>query len=133
MAHLDKAPTDPVLTDCDREHFVLCPRLLDDAEDGKGWREVVRVLFEIDPATHPERARPMHRGHLGRPCWLSREECRQPFNGGSYAGRTLVRARPGRVMAATPMTTSTRPYSAVGAGVSPSRKTAIATPTGTRR
>lgn len=73
MAYLDQAPTDPTLTDYDRENLVLYLRLLDAAEEGADWREVARVLFEIDPAADPERARLMYQSHLERARWLSRE------------------------------------------------------------
>lgn len=73
MAYLDQAPTDPTLTDYDRENLVLYLRLLDAAEEGADWREVARVLFDIDPAADPERARRMHQSHLERAQWLSRE------------------------------------------------------------
>ncbi len=52
---------------------MLYLRLLDAAEEGADWREVVRALFEIDPAADPERARLMHQSHLERARWLSRE------------------------------------------------------------
>ena len=73
MAHLVQAPIDRVLTDYDREHLVLYLRLLDADEEGADWREVVSVLFEIDPERHPERARLMHQSHLERARWFSRE------------------------------------------------------------
>jgi hypothetical protein len=73
MAYRDRAPTDPTLTDYDREHLVLYLRLLDAAEDGADWREVVQVLFDVDPTTHPERARLMHQSHLEHARWFSSE------------------------------------------------------------
>lgn len=63
MDHLDLAPTDAELTDYDLELLVLYLCLLDAAEEGADWREVVRMLFEVDPATHSERTRLMHQSH----------------------------------------------------------------------
>lgn len=71
MDHRDEAATDAELTDYDREHLVLYLRLLDAAKEGADWREVVSVIFEVDPATHPEHARLMHQSHLERARWLS--------------------------------------------------------------
>lgn len=73
MDHLDLAPTGAELTDYDREHLVLYLRLLDAAEDDAAWREVASVLFEVDPAADPERAKLMHQSHLERARWFSRE------------------------------------------------------------
>jgi len=46
-------------------------RLLDAATDGADWREVVSVLFGLDPAREPERARRVHDSHLARARWMT--------------------------------------------------------------
>ena len=66
----DRAPQDPGLTDYDRDHGVLYLRLLDAEADGADWREVVRILFEVDPFKDRGRAELMHATHLSRARWL---------------------------------------------------------------
>jgi hypothetical protein len=72
-SYLDQAPTGLGLSDYDREHMVLYLRLLDADAAGADWREIVAVLFDIDPIADIERARRMHHSHLERARWLSRE------------------------------------------------------------
>lgn len=67
----DQAPEDPRLTDYDRAHLKAYLRLLDAAADGADWREVVAVIFGLDPEAEPERARAMHDTHLARARWIS--------------------------------------------------------------
>lgn len=69
----DLAPTTPALTDYDRSHSGLYLRLLDAAEAGADWREVVTVVFGLDPAQDPERSQAMHASHLERARWISRQ------------------------------------------------------------
>ena len=52
----DIAPVSDELTEYDRAHIKLYMRLLDAADDGAEWAEVVNVLFGIDPVREPERA-----------------------------------------------------------------------------
>lgn len=68
---LDELPESSTLTDYDRTHMKLYLRLLDAATDGADWREVVSVLFGIDPAREPERARRIHDSHLARARWMT--------------------------------------------------------------
>ena len=59
------------LTDYDRSHLKLYLQILDATADGADWREVVRVLFDIDAAKEPERARGVHDSHLARAKWMT--------------------------------------------------------------
>ncbi|RWM32012.1 MAG: DUF2285 domain-containing protein [Mesorhizobium sp.] len=68
----DTAPTGDKLTDYDRSHVKLYMRLFDADADGADWREVVKVLFGIDPAKEPQRARRVHDNHLARARWMTR-------------------------------------------------------------
>ncbi|MFG1228604.1 DNA -binding domain-containing protein [Xanthobacter wiegelii] len=68
---LDEPPESSTLTDYDRTHMTLYLRLLDAATDGADWREVVAVLFGLDPAREPERARQVHDSHLARARWMT--------------------------------------------------------------
>jgi len=71
MAFVDQPPQRPGLTDYDREHLALYVRLLDAAEEGAEWTEVVRVLFGLDPKRDAERARRVHDSHLARARWMT--------------------------------------------------------------
>jgi Uncharacterized conserved protein (DUF2285) len=64
-------PQSPSLTDYDRGHFKLYLRLLDAADERADWREVVRVLFDLDPDREPESARRIYETHLKRAQWIS--------------------------------------------------------------
>lgn len=67
----DTAPAGAALTDYDRTHVKLYARLLDATADGADWREIVSVLFELDPVREPERAREVHDSHLARAQWMA--------------------------------------------------------------
>lgn len=68
----DTAPSGDRLTDYDTAHIKLYVRLLDASADGADWREVVKVLFAIDPDSEPDRARHVHASHLTRARWMIR-------------------------------------------------------------
>ncbi|MFG1480584.1 MULTISPECIES: DNA -binding domain-containing protein [Xanthobacteraceae] len=67
----DKAPSGQELTAYDRMHIKLYMRLLDATADGADWREIVTILFGIDPTQEPDRARAVHDSHLARARWLA--------------------------------------------------------------
>jgi deoxyribodipyrimidine photolyase-like uncharacterized protein len=45
--------------------------LLDAAAENADWREVVRIIFGLDPEKEPERAKTVHDSHLARALWMS--------------------------------------------------------------
>jgi hypothetical protein len=61
----------------DERHLATYLRLLDAAEEGADWREVVAVIFGIDPVREPERAKIIHESHLARARWMSAAGYRQ--------------------------------------------------------
>ncbi|MBS0546117.1 MAG: DUF2285 domain-containing protein [Proteobacteria bacterium] len=73
----DKPPLSPELTPYDERHFVTYLRLLDAAEEQADWREVVRIIFGLDPIQEPERARIVHDSHLSRARWMTEAGYRQ--------------------------------------------------------
>ncbi len=79
---LDHPPESAELTDYDREHMKLYMRVLDAAADGADWREAVAVIFGIDPAAEPERARRVHDSHLARARWMTEHGYRQLLSEG---------------------------------------------------
>lgn len=73
----DEPPTGEALTPYDRAHMALYLRLLDAHRDGADWREVVEVLFDLDPGAEPDRCRSIHDSHLARARWLSEQGYRE--------------------------------------------------------
>jgi hypothetical protein len=67
----DRPPQSASLTDYDRQHLALYARLLDAADEGAEWTEVVRVLFGLDPSRDCERARRVYDNHLARARWMT--------------------------------------------------------------
>lgn len=65
----------PPLTDrvnaYDEAHFATYLRLLDAAEEGADWREVVEIVFGLDISADPGRARRIHDSHLARARWMT--------------------------------------------------------------
>lgn len=53
-------------TDYDRQHASLYLRLLDAEAQRANWRDVVKVVFGIDPASDFARARRVYDNHLAR-------------------------------------------------------------------
>ena len=56
----------------DERHLATYLRLLMAEEEGADWREVVQVLFGLDPAREPESAKFVHESHLARAHWMTR-------------------------------------------------------------
>ena len=67
----DRPPMSAKLTPYDERHLVTYLRLLDAAEEGADWREAVRIIFGLDPAREPDRARVVHDSHLTRARWMT--------------------------------------------------------------
>jgi hypothetical protein len=55
----------------DEAHFATYLRLLDAAEEGADWREAASVIFGLDVAADPERAKRIHDTHLARARWMT--------------------------------------------------------------
>ena len=66
----DSPPDSSKLTPYDERHLATYLRLLDASEEGADWREAVRIIFNLDPAREPERARLIHDSHLARTRWV---------------------------------------------------------------
>lgn len=71
QAFSDEPPQGSSLTEYDREHLALYIRLLDSADEGAEWTEVVRILFGLDPNRDADRARRVHDSHLARARWMT--------------------------------------------------------------
>ena len=55
----------------DEQHFVTYLRLLDADAEGADWREVVAIVFGLDAAREPDRAKVVHDSHLARARWMT--------------------------------------------------------------
>ena len=69
---LDQPPSGPALTAYDEAHLKLYVRLLDAEQQGADWRQVVEVLFGIDPAVEQDRALQVYNKHLTRAKWMTK-------------------------------------------------------------
>lgn len=69
----DRAPADDRITAYDERHFVTYLRILDAAEESADWREVAGVVFGLDAAIEPDRARLVHDSHLARARWMTEQ------------------------------------------------------------
>jgi hypothetical protein len=78
---LDEPPESAVLTQYDKAHTTLYLRLLDADADGADWKEVVSVLFDLDPARDHKYARHVHDTHLARARWMTEHGYRQLLQG----------------------------------------------------
>ena len=67
----DRAPDISELTAYDESHLVDYLRLLDADEGGTDWREAVTLIFGIDAAAEPRKAKTMHDTHLARARWMT--------------------------------------------------------------
>ena len=78
----DIAPNEPALTAYDEQHAVTYARLLDAEADKADWREVARIVLQIDPTVEPDRARLAFESHLTRAKWVARHGYRHLLNRG---------------------------------------------------
>jgi len=67
----DRPPESDVLTSYDERHLVTYLRLLDAADEGADWREAVSIIFCLDPAREPMRAKLVYDSHLARARWMT--------------------------------------------------------------
>ena len=67
----DSAPSDSALTVYDERHLVTYWRLLDADAEGADWREVARIVLDLDPEHEPDRARRVFESHLSRAKWMT--------------------------------------------------------------
>ena len=68
---LDYPPLTARVNAYDGQQLGLYVRLRVADEEGADWREVVTVLFGLDPMRESERARAVHDSHLARARWMT--------------------------------------------------------------
>ncbi|MBN9555040.1 MAG: DUF2285 domain-containing protein [Alphaproteobacteria bacterium] len=67
----DLAPDSSQLTSYDEGHLAAYLCLLDADANGASWREAAAMIFGIDAAAEPDRAKTMHESHLARARWMT--------------------------------------------------------------
>jgi len=67
----DRPPLTDRVNAYDEQHLAIYLRLLMAEEEGADWREVVKVLFGLDPKQEPDRAKVVHDSHLARAHWMT--------------------------------------------------------------
>ncbi|MEY9880652.1 putative SprT family Zn-dependent metalloprotease [Bradyrhizobium sp. USDA 328] len=67
----DQPPLTARVNAYDEQHLAIYLRLLMAEEEGADWREVVQVIFGLDPAREPDRAKIVHDSHLARARWMT--------------------------------------------------------------
>jgi hypothetical protein len=67
----DRPPLTDRVNAYDERHLVTYLRLLDAEAEGADWREVVRIIFGLDPVREPDRAKIVHDSHLARARWMT--------------------------------------------------------------
>ena len=70
-AFQDEPPHGDEVTSYDKTHLITYLRLLDAAADGADWHDVVKIVFDLDPASDPDRAQRIHDSHLARARWMT--------------------------------------------------------------
>ena len=70
-AFQDEPPQTLRVNSYDERHFATYLRILDAAAEEADWREVVHIIFGLDPNQEPERAKLVHDSHLARALWMS--------------------------------------------------------------
>ena len=81
----DTAPTEAALTLYDRKHLVTYMRLLDADADGADWKEVARIMLQLDHGREPDRAWRAFESHLSREKWMTARGYRQLLRGAAPA------------------------------------------------
>lgn len=69
-AFVDAPPQTERVNSYDERHFITYLRLLDAAEEGADWHEVVQIIFGIDPEREPDRAHRVYESHSARARWM---------------------------------------------------------------
>jgi len=65
------------------QHLVIYLRLLDAEADRADWREVAKIVLQIDPEVAPERAQKAWESHLARARWMTESGYKHLLRGGA--------------------------------------------------
>jgi hypothetical protein len=76
-------PAGPTLTMYDEEYIITYLRLLDADAEGADWRDVSRIVLDIDPDRDADRARRAFESHLSRAKWMTEQDYRHLLRSGA--------------------------------------------------
>ena len=79
----DVAPVEPFLTGYDMDHLVTYLRLLDAEADGADWREVAKIVLNLDVEKDPDRTKRIWQSHLARAKWMTTNGYHRLLRGGA--------------------------------------------------
>ena len=68
----NSAPDEPFLTGYDMSHLMTYLRLLDADAEGADWREVARIVLNLDAENDRDRTKRVWQSHLARAKWMTR-------------------------------------------------------------
>lgn len=68
---LDEPPQLDRVSPYDEAHLASYIRLLDAEAEGADWREVVTIVFGLNPNNDSEYAKRVHDSHLARAHWMT--------------------------------------------------------------
>lgn len=68
---LNQPPISDQVTDYDLAHKITYLRLLDADAEGADWREVARIVLDLDPSDDEQKARHSYDRHLARARWMT--------------------------------------------------------------
>lgn len=68
---------------CDVDHLVTYFRLLDAYEEGADWREVARIVLNLDAKKDPDQTKRIWKSHLTRAKWMTTNGYRHLLRGGA--------------------------------------------------
>ena len=77
------APSATTLTGYDQAHLVTYLRLLDADAEQADWREVARLVLDLDPEHDEASARRTYESHLARARWMTQNGYRHLLRGGA--------------------------------------------------
>lgn len=64
-------PDSKTLTEYDETHLVDYLRLLDADLENADWKEIMSIIFGIDPDEDESKSKAMYESHLARAKWIS--------------------------------------------------------------
>jgi hypothetical protein len=67
----DTPPQTERVSDYDERHFVTYLRILEAGKENASWQEVAAVVFGLNVAADPGRAKRVYDSHLARAKWMS--------------------------------------------------------------
>lgn len=68
---LNQPPISDQVTDYDLAHKITYLRLLDADADGADWREIARIVLDLDAGDDEKQARKIYDSHLARARWMT--------------------------------------------------------------